>query len=134
MRYFKRLKVWNRSHMLALAVYEATRRFPADERYGLRSQIRRSAVSIPSNIAEGAGRRSRRDYARFLDIAVGSASELEYQMGLGRDLGYISSRVSEPLEQECIEIRAMLLALRDRVLRPNSRLQTPDSGLPTPDS
>jgi len=106
--------------MLALAVYEATGHFPADERYGLRSQIRRSAVSIPSNIAEGAGRRSRRDYARFLDIAVGSASELEYQMGLGRDLGYISSRVSEPLEQECIEIRAMLLALRDRVLRPNA--------------
>jgi len=86
---FKDLKVWQKSYDLCLKTYRMTTTFPKDERYGLTSQIRRSAVSIPSNIAEGYGRKTTLDYIRMLYIAYGSVRELETQVLLAGDLGYI---------------------------------------------
>jgi four helix bundle protein len=86
MKDFRQLKVWEKSHELALAIYHITAAFPREETYGLASQIRRAASSIPSNIAEGCGRNGDAELARFCIIARGSASELEYQLLLGRDL------------------------------------------------
>src|SRR5206468_7800270 len=86
MQDFRELRVWNTAHELTLAAYQITRGFPKSELYGLTSQIRRSAASICANIAEGCGRGSRRDFARLLQIARGSASELEYHLILAADL------------------------------------------------
>jgi four helix bundle protein len=116
MRDFNRLEVWRRAHSNAVAIYELTAGFPREERYGLVSQLRRAAVSIPSNIAEGSSRSSRRDYARFLEIAMGSSSECDYQLLLARDLGYIGNERHERLHREVNEIRRMLSGLRAAVL------------------
>lgn len=91
MRDFRELKVWEKAHCLTLAVYRATTAFPRDEVYGLTSQIRRSCASIPANIAEGCGREGDAELARFLQIAMGSASELEYHLLLTRDLDFLNS-------------------------------------------
>lgn len=91
MKDFRNLKVWEKSHQLALAVYKATSTFPRHELYGLTSQIRRACASIPANIAEGCGRSGDAELARFLQIAMGSASELEYHLLLARDLGFLSA-------------------------------------------
>jgi four helix bundle protein len=108
MRDFTQLKVWVRSHQLTLAVYEATLAFPREEQYGLKSQIRRSCASIPANIAEGCGRGTNADLARFLQIALGSASELQYHLRLAHDLSILSRRDHERLRQEVTEIKRML--------------------------
>ena len=89
MKDYRKLKVWEKSHKLALEVYKATLEFPKTEVYGLVSQMRRAASSIPSNIAEGSGRGGDAELARFLRIAMGSASELKYQLLLARDLKYV---------------------------------------------
>src|SRR5437667_4861879 len=86
---FKELKVWQKAHEMTVAVYGITRTFPREELYGLTSQLRRSASSIGANIAEGCGRRSDGEMARFLQIARGSASEIEYHVLLARDLRYL---------------------------------------------
>ena len=86
---FRQLKVWKRAHDLALEIHRSTRSFPAAERYGLSAQIRRAAVSVISNIAEGCGRQSDRELAFFLRVARGSVRELESQLPLSRDLGYL---------------------------------------------
>jgi len=99
MKDFHQLKVWEKAHLLTLALYHATTSFPAEETYGLTSQMRRAAVSIPSNIAEGCGRDGDPELARFCTIARGSASELEYQLLLARDLNLIPSSVYEELAQ-----------------------------------
>jgi four helix bundle protein len=85
---FRDPKVWKKSHNLALEIYAATREFPREERYSLTSQIRRAAGSIPANIAEGCGREGDAGLSRYLRIAMGSSSELEYDLLLARDLGY----------------------------------------------
>ncbi|HLF77604.1 MAG TPA: four helix bundle protein, partial [Dehalococcoidia bacterium] len=90
MRDFRKLDVWDRAHKLTLSIYSVTGSYPRDEVYGLTSQTRRAASSIPANIAEGCGRESNADLARFLHIAFGSASELEYHLILARDLEYIT--------------------------------------------
>ena len=87
---FRNLEVWKKSHKLTLKVYESTSQFPREEIYGLTSQIRRACASIPTNIAEGSGRESAPDFARFLQIAVGSASETEYLIILAHELKYIT--------------------------------------------
>jgi len=87
MRNYKDLQVWEKSHRLTLAVYNSTRCFPSEERYGLTSQIRRACASIPANLAEGCGRRSEGEMARFIQIAMGSGAELSYHLLLARDLG-----------------------------------------------
>jgi four helix bundle protein len=116
-RDFRKILAWKRSHALTLEVYRATSGFPADERFGLASQMRRACASIPTNIAEGAGRDTDGDWARFVDIATGSASELEYQLLLARDLGYLTEQRYGTLSDEVVEIRRMLLAFNKK-LRP----------------
>ncbi|MBI4819672.1 MAG: four helix bundle protein [Deltaproteobacteria bacterium] len=115
MQRFTDLKVWQRSHTLTLNVYRTTATFPDAERFGLISQIRRAAVSVPANIAEGSKRATRKDYARFLNIAEGSAAELEYFMILARDLGLIPEDRSNELRDEIQEIAKMLFGLRTKV-------------------
>src|SRR5213594_2285646 len=107
MKDFRQLKVWEKAHLLALAVYPITARFPRDETYGLTAQLRRSASSIPSNIAEGCGRDGDAELARFCLIARGSASELQYQILLAHDLKLIPSGRYEELSQEITEIKRM---------------------------
>ena len=107
-RDFTQLKVWERSHRLTLAVYKATAAFPKEEQYGLKSQIRRSCASVPANIAEGCGRGSNADLARFLQMGLGSASELQYHLLLARDLSFLNPHDSKRLTGEVIEIKRML--------------------------
>jgi four helix bundle protein len=108
MRDFRELKVWHKAHSLTLDVYRATKSFPREELYSLTNQIRRAAVSIGANIAEGAGKDSRPEFSRFLQIAMGSASELEYQLLLSRDLGYLVPEIYEQLSQRVVETKKML--------------------------
>lgn len=119
MQDYKQLKIWQRSHQLVLRVYKVTASFPSNEKYGLISQIQRCAVSIPSNIAEGSGRSSDADFARFLYIAMGSAAELDYQLLLSHDLEFLPSNIYRELSQELTEIRKMLNAFTKR-LKANS--------------
>jgi four helix bundle protein len=108
MRDFTQLKVWERSHRLTLAVYKATADFPKEEQYGLKSQIRRSCVSVPAYIAEGCDRGSKADLARFLQMALGSASELQYHLLLARDLSFLNPHDFKRLTGEVTEIKRML--------------------------
>jgi len=108
MKSFRELKVWEKGHELTLAVYKATARFPNEERYGLTSQIRRSSVSVPANIAEGCGRGSDADLARFLQIAAGSASELEYHLLLANQLDILDAPDHKRLTKEVTEVKRML--------------------------
>lgn len=111
MKDFRKLKVWEKSHSLTLAVYKATALFPKDELYGLTSQIRRSSVSITANIAEGCGRAGDTEFARFLQIAMGSASELEYHLLLAHDLGFLNDSDYHQLNSETTEVKKVLTSL-----------------------
>jgi four helix bundle protein len=108
MKDFRKLKVWQKAHRLALKVYEITRTFPREELYGLTAQMRKSSSSVPMNIAEGCGRGSDLEFGRFLQIAMGSASELEYQLILARDLAYLKPEEYEDLERDTAEVKRML--------------------------
>jgi four helix bundle protein len=108
MRDFKELKVWQKAHRFVLDVYRHTRDFPPEERFGLTSHLRKSATSVPSNIAEGCGREGERELARFLSIAGGSASEAEYQLLLARDLDYLSHDHHHQLDAQVNEVKRML--------------------------
>lgn len=100
--------MWEKSHRLTLAVYKVTRSFPSDERFGLTSQMRRAAASIPANIAEGCGRYTEADLARFMQISMGSASELEYHLLLARDLELLDAASYDRLNHDTIEVKRML--------------------------
>ena len=115
MQRFTELKVWQRSHELALEVYRLSAEFPVEERFGVTSQLRRAAVSTASNVAEGSKRKHPKDYARFLNIAEASLAEAEYLLILAMDLGYIDLQAAESLRCEADEILRMLNALRERV-------------------
>jgi four helix bundle protein len=108
---FKDLKVWAKAHELTLSVYRLTRVFPKEEIYGLTSQLRRAAASIGANIAEGCGRRSDGEMRRFLQIARGSASELEYHLRLARDLQFLDGAEFKDLEEKVLEVQRMLASL-----------------------
>ncbi|MEA3279580.1 MAG: four helix bundle protein [Thermodesulfobacteriota bacterium] len=108
---YKELKVWQKSYKLCLEIYRITAKFPKEERYGLTSQIRRSVVSIPSNIAEGYGRKTTPEYIRFLYIAYGSNCELETQILLSGDLDYIKTGKLKILREGIGEVERMLKAL-----------------------
>lgn len=108
MRDFREIKVWEKAHQLTLAVYKATVKFPRDELYGLTSQVRRSCASIPANVAEGCGRSGDAELARFFQIAMGSASELEYHLLLAHDLGLLNGSTYEQLAGEVTEVKRML--------------------------
>jgi four helix bundle protein len=109
------LQVWQRSHRLVLELYQATQVFPRAEQYGLTSQLRRAAVSVPTNIAEGSRRAAPREYAHFLNIAEGSLSETHYLILVGRDLGYIPVPLAEGYLSEVTELLKMLISLRKKV-------------------
>jgi four helix bundle protein len=111
MKDFRTLNVWEKSHKLTILIYQRTKEFPKEELYGITSQLRRSIVSIPTNIAEGCGRGSDKDFAKFAQIAIGSASESEYLILLSNELGYIEKDVSVRLIEKVCEIKMMLTSL-----------------------
>jgi len=109
---FKELKVWQKAHQLVLEIYKITRSFPKEERFGLVIQIRRSVSSIPTNIVEGFKRKSKKDFAHFLNIAESSLEETKYHLLLAHDLKYISNTVYNKLLKLCDEIGKMLNGLQ----------------------
>lgn len=111
MRDFRQLKVWEKAHKLTLEIYKITARFPREELYGLTSQVRRASASIPANIAEGFGRGGNAELARFLQIGLGSAYELEYHLLLANELGLMERTSYEDLERRTIEVKRMLASL-----------------------
>ncbi|HUJ81243.1 MAG TPA: four helix bundle protein [Candidatus Acidoferrales bacterium] len=108
---FRELEVWQKAHAFVLDIYRATSAFPSSERFGIVSQIRRSAMSIPANIAEGFGRRTTKDFLQFLTIANGSLEETRYFMILSKDLRYLAVEEYESLDRQAISIGQMLGAL-----------------------
>lgn len=111
MKDFKELKAWEKAYRLSLAVYEASRTFPREEMYGLTSQLRRCVVSVGANIAKGCGRRSDGELVRFLQIARGSASEVEHHLLLARDLKFLPVNAHHDLEKQLQEVQRMLTSL-----------------------
>jgi len=107
-RDFRKLKVWEKGHLLTIDIYQLTHDFPREELYGLVSQMRRSASSIPTNLAEGCGRGTEAELARFMQISMGSASELEYQLLLSKDLGFVDDETYAKLNNQVLEVKKML--------------------------
>ncbi len=122
MRDYKKLRAFELADELAFEVYQQTRSFPNDERFGLTSQMRRCAVSTPSNIVEGSARSTQADYLRFLDIAYGSVCELEYQISLAKRLAYLKEDIAGALTAKCNETARVLNALINalRKLKPEA--------------
>lgn len=118
MQDFRDLSVWGKSQDLALDVYRATERFPKGELFGLTRQIRSAAISISVNLAEGCGRRGKREFARFVDIALGSAYETASHLILSRRLGYLDEAVSTRLAQQVDEVCRMMVGLARSLARP----------------
>jgi len=115
MQNYKELKVWEKAHHFVLEVYNTTGTFPKDEIYSLTNQLRRAAVSIPANIAEGCGKNSQQELAHFLNISLGSANEVEYLLILSKDLTYINETIFITLDSSINEIKAMLISLIAKV-------------------
>ena len=109
MRTYEDLNAWKKSHAVVLEIYALTESLPSEGRYGLQSQLRRAAVSVPSNIAEGAGRLSQKDYRRFVGHALGSASEVEYLLLLSEDLGLLTD--TSELRERVREVKRLLRGL-----------------------
>jgi four helix bundle protein len=120
MQDFRKLKVWQKAHALTLAVYRGTRSFPADEKFGITSQLRRSCASIPANIAEGCARGGDVEFARFVNVAAASASETDYHLMLARDLQYLEDSVYDILFDQVTEVRRMRNSF-ERTLRGDSQ-------------
>ena len=115
MKDFRDLIVWEKSHRLTLEIYRVTERFPKHEQYGLTSQIRRCSASMGANIAEGCGKRSNNEFQRYLQIASGSASELDYHLLLSRDLSFLQEAEYQALKASLTEIRKMLTSLLRKI-------------------
>src|SRR5262245_58958811 len=115
MKDFRDFKVWEKAHQLVLETYRFTAGFPKDETFGLTSQMRRCCSSIPANIAEGCGRLGNSELHRFLQIACGSANELEYHLLLAKDLGYLPEAEYVRLDKRLAEMKRMLVALTRKV-------------------
>ncbi len=118
MQDYKKLKVWEKSHHLALEIYRITAGFPKEELYGLTSQLRRSVISISTNIAEGCGRAGDYEFQRFLSISIGSTMETECLMLLAHDLGYLTDKHQQELSLQLNSIRQMLIALYKKTKKP----------------
>ena len=112
MRDFRKYTVWQESHLFTLDVYKATKNFPKEELFGLTSQLRRAVSSIPTNFAEGCGSNSEKEFARYLNIAIASSSEVEYLLLLTKDLQFLSIEVHQVLEEKVIQIRKQIYQLR----------------------
>ena len=108
MKSFEELEVWQKSHALVLKVYRETSGFPKEERFGLVSQVRRATSSVPANIAEGFGRRSTKDFLRYLEIASGSLEETKYFLRLSKDLKYLNEEPYLQLKSDCAEVGRLL--------------------------
>jgi four helix bundle protein len=119
MKDFRKLIVWEKAHRLTLEIYRVTSLFPREELYGLTRQIRRASVSIPANIAEGCGRDSEGELLRFMRIAMGSSSELEYEILLAQDLGYLSIEEFNEISRDLVEVRKMLNAFIQKLKADN---------------
>lgn len=128
MQDFHKLKVWERAHSLPLTIYALTSAFPKNEQYGLTAQMRASSSSIPTNIAEGCGRGSNPDFVRFLQIGFGSATELEYQLLLSRDLGLITAERHENASIEAVGVRRMRAALMKTLQNSKVSVRLPANG------
>jgi four helix bundle protein len=115
MKDFRNLKVWERAHSLTLTVHKASGQFPREELFGLTSQMRRCSASIGANIAEGCGKYGNNEFQRYLQIASGSASELDYHLLLARDLGFFEERDYRRLAGELLQLRKMLTSLLQKV-------------------
>ncbi len=111
MKDFRTLQVWHKSHSLTTEIYKETTLFPKEEVYGITSQLRRAISSIPTNLSEGCGRGSDKDFARFVQIAMGSASETEYLILLSGDLNYMSKEATDKYIEKINEVKKMLVAL-----------------------
>jgi four helix bundle protein len=117
-RNYRDLRVWEEAHRLVLSIYKVTQFFPKEERFGLTSQIRRSAASIPANLAEGCGRRSDGEMARYIQIAMGSGAELSYHLLLAKDLGFVKNEEHAELDASVERIMRMLSSLSATVRNP----------------
>jgi four helix bundle protein len=115
MQNYEDLSVWRKADAIVLEVYAVTRKFPREELYGITSQLRRASVSVPTNIVEGSRRKTRQDFARFLNISESSAAEVEYLLGLAQRLGYASPEDIQPLRKSVDEIKRMIYSLRLKV-------------------
>jgi len=124
MKDFREMPVWHKGHKLALEIYKLTAKFPKEEIYGLSSQIRRAAVSIPTNIAEGCGRGSAKELKQFLTISMGSASEVEYQILLSYELRYMDRKTYDNLNSDIQEIKKMLSSYIVKVRNQKSELSS----------
>jgi four helix bundle protein len=105
------LLAWQKAHRMVVRIYALTKAWPSDERFGLTSQVRRAAVSIPTNVAEGAARKGRKEFRRFLDIAAGSHAEVAYLLRLAIDLGYLNNVEAETLLTDCDEVGRLIWGL-----------------------
>lgn len=115
MRDFKKYEIWQLSHSFTLEVYKITSSFPKQELYGVTSQIRRAVASIPTNISEGCGRNSDKEFNQFLNIALGSANETEYLLILSKDLDYVSKQTFEILDQQINFIKSKIYKLKEKL-------------------
>ncbi|NVJ86895.1 MAG: four helix bundle protein [Algoriphagus sp.] len=115
MHRYKELKVWQKAIDLAVEVYRVTEKLPSEERFGLISQINRCAISIPSNIAEGAGRNTNKDFNHFLGVSLGSSFELDTQMIISNRLGYVNNDDFEIIEKELEHIQNMIVKLKQNL-------------------
>jgi len=135
MKSFRDLTVWEKAHRLTLAVYSATAGFPREEQYGLTSQVRRAASSVAANIAEGCGRNGDNELRRFLEIAMGSASELEYHLLLAKDLQMLDEAKYRELNEQTCEVKRMLAAfvlkLRGRAISDQQSAVSQKADLPS---
>jgi len=115
MHNFRKLVIWTRSIDLVTRIYQLTNTFPKNERFGLMFQMQRSAVSVPSNIAEGSAKTSNKDFARFLEISVGSLLELETELLIAHNLKYIDSMLFEEIQNEIIELQKMITVFKNKL-------------------
>lgn len=115
MQDFRQLEVWKKDHRITIRIYAITRGFPQDERFGLVTQLRRACVSIGANLAEGCCRNTDKDFARFVDMSLGSASEVEYSLLPAHELGYIPDGDYQELNDDVQEVKRMLAGLNRRL-------------------
>lgn len=118
MQNYRNLEVWKIAHGMTLGIYRASKDFPREEQFGLTSQLRRSSCSIEANLAEGSGRGSDTDFARFVQIAIGSACETDCHLLLARDLGYLDDEQHTVLAEQAQSVRKMLISLLKALKKP----------------
>lgn len=117
MKDYRKLTVWEKAHRLVLEVYKLTCTYPREEQFNLISQLRRAATSVPTNIVEGCGRFTRKDFAKFLQDAFGSAQEIEYLLFLSSELNYMDNEKYNVINAQVNEVKAMLLSLLEKIRR-----------------